>query len=1223
MHRLLDVESYLQKYYKADERVRQAELDAATTDEAREEEDVRAKIAFRDRVLQFRDNQRMRLHNYGVPSPSFPSTRWLLYKAEVVVSTSDNSLSCQLCRKCSEALAKTTAKGIPDAKISYEALARGLWQGEEPDEIKILSWQERRILRLGRTYASVKRVLVNAMPGRISYLDATPQYTTRNVVSFPQDLDTALQVICLMPEDLPKDIHVQFEGSDSTVLHNEPALLVDVAHLRNAFWWYLGHNWQWLEATKDKDVMRIIDELVAAYRKSLRGCDRGVPDTILETATPISAEDATVTLPGPADTAEASTSDSDGAASKEHTQPRVQSKTCVHPSKTWDTSAVVFDGGSTSIGPAQLLHRAMEQYGILERAARDYAGAVDGADEDAQKRAVCEEAEAVAAAVHAIRALNASETRKKLADYHNFIEGAPPTVRIGHTRTPLNSFSPDWWVLSFTDLFFAGDFTPQPGLHGRLRRWAKLLLQRVDYLGWAASKEFAAAAMNISVRRAQMWNVSRYINTSVHFQRSYRDLAALSPHDFVASALAAGDCHSIRAALRKKGVVYKVKEVLRCINFALQEVEGSESERELFRLKFGAMRVWNGCTFLFFTLNPHDTKTPLLIAFLSDRHTAIERLSLDWDDETMAAYYERIRKGNAHRLHQLVCQWPAAGAACVHWAFRKVTEILFRCAPAANAKPRKQHIHTHPALCGMPGIASYVAGSLGVVEPQMRLREHKHELIQLMGYSNPRDFFGRGQLLDRMREMFAFVATLSFTSVEAYAAQCGTGAGMRALQETSLMPVRKGQQEKLGADRASECLRAQCEARGLSSQAHAIAHHRAPFVSWTSAYHGDRTLSASAYEQRQCLEINAGSIQCGNHSCLPATCYKGRIGRAGFCRMKYFHYRFVLKRLKKSETTTQVAKRCHGKALQARWMRKGAPPVIPTAPQKGAPGLERNHPFFFNMNPGVLSGPRCNHDMGVLPKLPVLSAPLQEKLLLEEAKGNGSQDAWDSDTRGAVDDMMDTLVQDMVNSEYYTSDYASKEQPQAANLLHTLHDACEVHGRDAAERHATGDCNDVRDQARRLLQSLVSATNRRVHTGMPTVTAYLLGKPSHYCSHQFERFNIHSQFGRFKVAARELLTGMGSDSIPDWLTQSTSVPPATTTHKISDYNFRPEVMEMFPLYFFISGTRLVQNLGNNTWEWSALSNGQDREVDGSVSRIKTWSLHASGHEASADSLAFL
>ena len=59
-----------------------------------------------------------------------------------------------------------------------------------------------------------------------------------------------------------------------------------------------------------------------------------------------------------------------------------------------------------------------------------------------------------------------------------------------------------------------------------------------------------------------------------------------------------------------------------------------------------------------------------------------------------------------------------------------------------------------------------------------------------------------------------------------------------------------------------------------------------------------------------------------------------------------------------------VAKRAHGHLLQPRWSGKGLPPIIATPPQSGLPALERNHAYHFKMTPGIMLGPRCNHDLG-------------------------------------------------------------------------------------------------------------------------------------------------------------------------------------------------------------------------------------------------------------------
>ena len=268
---------------------------------------------------------------------------------------------------------------------------------------------------------------------------------------------------------------------------------------------------------------------------------------------------------------------------------------------------------------------------------------------------------------------------------------------MGHSSNLVNTFDPDWWVYCFTDLFFRGDFRIPKGVG--LRRWSCFLIHRMDFRGWAFSKEWAATAQNICVRRAQMWNVHKYLISSKHSERIQDALRIVEPGDFVRSALAAGDCESIRQALRKKNVSTNVKEILKSMDIATRGVEGSESERDSFRFKFVALHLWSGCSLLFFTLNPHDIKNPLLLIFLGQQGVQVEPISLDWSDAEMAAYYERVKKGNRYVLHEFASQYPVAAARCVHWTFDKVLQILFNCAPAANVSPSEMHTDGVAARC--------------------------------------------------------------------------------------------------------------------------------------------------------------------------------------------------------------------------------------------------------------------------------------------------------------------------------------------------------------------------------------------------------------------------------------------------------------------------------------------------------------------------------------------
>ena len=91
-----------------------------------------------------------------------------------------------------------------------------------------------------------------------------------------------------------------------------------------------------------------------------------------------------------------------------------------------------------------------------------------------------------------------------------------------------------------------------------------------------------------------------YTRTSSIFRRHCSDFTALSSTDFVAFALAAGDRSQVRDLLRKQGIELKVKIVLKSTDVALRDVDGSDAEREIFRYKLFALRIWGGCSFVFF-----------------------------------------------------------------------------------------------------------------------------------------------------------------------------------------------------------------------------------------------------------------------------------------------------------------------------------------------------------------------------------------------------------------------------------------------------------------------------------------------------------------------------------------------------------------------------------------------------------------------------------------------
>lgn len=1229
---IFDVEQYLQTYFEADRQVREAEqelLDFSTNPDG---VDRAKKIAlaevWRDRVRKWRANMKSALRADAVLAPGRVDCYWMLYLPDRVAPVSGalgEAIVCKLCRRCRSALQKRDKFGSPRPAMPDIARARGLWGGPEPEEIKVLTFLERRVTQPARVYCVIKRVLGKTVPWAKGNMAAMPQYTTKNTVAYPNDPSSLMRMICLLPEDLCSVFCVQFVSSFEDA-YQEPALQVSVARLRAAIWWLASNCWPWMVETKDMEVISqdalgvYLEHIVAAYPGV------GVLVELLKTATSLDLAGVPTAREGPDDAVGGAENHDTGAY-----------------------SSAVIDTGLEELSPLQLWSTAMTKYKVLQEceAVLEALGPDDTSNE--REQAVRDETRAIAEAALTLRRMATPKIREELeafrqerpprpegelgssagmgsarsvkarvaTDLHTFLEGARPSapiLQLRHQQRLLNSFDPNFWACCFVDLFFRGDCKEKYPQHARQlggKKWIRLLQRRADFRGWTSCKEFAAVVANILMRREQMWAVHRYIMVNTTFYRNLIHYDALTAIDFVAAALASGDCNTVRELMRKKGVELKVRSVLQSMDIALRDVEGSDAERDTFRYKFLGMRVWNGCSFVFFTLNPHDIHSPMLIVFANADNHQMEQVSLDWGDEDMKTYYGRVKKDNALRLHEFAIEHPAAAALCVHLTFRMTLEFLFNCSGPANHRPSKQHADGYPCKCE-PGIFNYLAGYMGIVEPQMRWTEHLHMLLQLLGFAHPRDFFRRGRFIDTFRAVWCFVASIAFESQEAFASYLGTDVAMETLQRHPLMELGSRQRKDVGSVRVAESLAAQLQGRGMVEES--LAENLVPrdFQKWAPEVHADINVTAEEWARSVVGDSVSGANSCGNHVCRGPVCHKGRLGKMGLCRLAFWSLRRT-----QNKKNLWVMQRVHGKELSKRWDRKGMPPIHKKPPHRGMPQLERTQPYHFKMSPGPMLGPRCNHGVGIIGKLPIFEhpdarTPAEDTSAVSSGRGvqapPGGYDAEErpqsldttapasaaessSAASGVISDVpavvrdtvacplpqrsrdcnteeasasdlladadashyveafldriyvdvglnddlaeasrkhlkggpndgvnlawqsaMAEMLEGIVAAEFYASDYVSKDQPHAEGLLHTLHDSMQ-----RAEKFAEGTPQeqDMAARARKLLQRLVAATNRRIHKGFPNIYAYLGQRPNHYASHTFVNFSFGQVFGKF------------------------------------------------------------------------------------------------------------
>ena len=152
------------------------------------------------------------------------------------------------------------------------------------------------------------------------------------------------------------------------------------------------------------------------------------------------------------------------------------------------------------------------------------------------------------------------------------------------------------------------------------------------------------------------------------------------------------------------------------------------------------------------------------------------------------------------------------------------------------------------------------------------------------------------------------------------------------------------------------------------------------------------------------------------------------------------------------------------------------------------------------MNPAIYLGPRCNHDLGVLlrfllDKIPAVGHAVdslddngggigqaaevsRSSVGLEDLGQGGGRESDDVSVSDAeIQQMTERLLEELENSEFYCSSYATKEQPQIEGLMQTLSFGLKGLEQNLAEQQAQGDNIDVLEQARRVLHRLLSSTH--------------------------------------------------------------------------------------------------------------------------------------------------
>jgi hypothetical protein len=195
------------------------------------------------------------------------------------------------------------------------------------------------------------------------------------------------------------------------------------------------------------------------------------------------------------------------------------------------------------------------------------------------------------------------------------------------------------------------------------KKWAHCLVRRADFTGWRLSVDFIASLYNILLRRDQMRAVQ--IEATKLTAREVDALSKVSADDILNAAVASGDCATLRAILKRDGLADALKSTFRHMQASQRTVRGSEASKTSLQNKFTAVRLWSGCSSIFFTLNPY-ARQPLTLALCNGEHFHVQNFSLDLSDVDMTEFFAGVRQTRPRLLHEIAAQDPVAGVTCVY-----------------------------------------------------------------------------------------------------------------------------------------------------------------------------------------------------------------------------------------------------------------------------------------------------------------------------------------------------------------------------------------------------------------------------------------------------------------------------------------------------------------------------------------------------------------------------
>lgn len=568
------------------------------------------------------------------------------------------------------------------------------------------------------------------------------------------------------------------------------------------------------------------------------------------------------------------------------------------------------------------------------------------------------------------------------------------------------------------------------------------------------------------------------------------------------------------------------------------------------RGELASLTTYFGFPVLFVTLNPADVLHPFTWRYaLNTEAHPLPDLHLD------TFLLEALRSAN---LWKVVAEDPTAAVEAFHTHVNAFLQVLLDVPSNSRDLP----IDGTASKSGA-GIFGPLNAIFGSVEPQQRGSLHIHFLLFCYSFDSPHNLLHKfaAHLRDLESALWRWIQSIVVTAFESVPSIFDLPAS--ALQSLRPLPYADANVTLMHPS-YSEHVRLSTEnwfAGSPETLLPAVATTEnpfdfglpcdKPFVPWCLDY--VTTLQHPLQEHAGKLllfDLRASVLASGLlRSCQPRTCYKGKLGQRGYCRLGFWHW---------LEIAPHTWERCHGIQLCPRAL------LGTTPPHRDTFQTERHRQFFGRMNPFILAAIKCNHDVSTLLRFPAD---------VETA----------SDAATSICHKMSTNMSTLL---FCVTCYTTKTQPHLTSLWSLLTAATQKLQTDISSGALPAE--DPRARARATLSRLLLSCQKRVHKSMQEMISYLLGYDEAYCTHSFHKLYFFHLAARLEIAfpladsnlasvePRSCLFLQPNNDDADGPPTAARRGPSFWSPSSDDYPYRGPDLQTWPLYFYAAGVTRVQ-----------------------------------------------